>query len=169
MPGEAASSGTSPPRHHSCWVKACASSSLPPPAPLTLRLETHILVRAYPAHTRVCTCTPLGCGSGGPAASILEPHLDESQSRKLERAKISMLEEKPGSQAGQPGVWARPACLGPPPAQHLSGGALSASLSLVCPPGPQRSSGREANGCLDHRVTVLSWMQVLFPHKNLAQ
>lgn len=47
------------------------------------------------------THTPLGCGSGEPAASILEPHLDESKSQSLGRANIDVLEEKPGSQAGQ--------------------------------------------------------------------
>ena len=59
-------------------------------------------------HTHTHTHTPLGCGSGGPAASILEPHLDESKSQNLGRANIDVLEEKPGSRAGQAGVRAHP-------------------------------------------------------------
>lgn len=85
---------------------------------------THGLRQRTHAHT----CTPLRCGSGAPAASILEPHLDESKSQKLERAKISMLEEKPGSQAGQPGVPARPARLEPACPAPLWWGSLCFSL-----------------------------------------
>lgn len=45
---------------------------------------------------------------GGLQRPILEPHLDESKSQNLGRANIDVLEEKPGSRAGQAGVRAHP-------------------------------------------------------------
>lgn len=51
---------------------------------------------------------PSAVALGGLQRPILEPHLDESKSQNLGRANIDVLEEKPGSRAGQAGVQAHP-------------------------------------------------------------